>query len=185
MKNQIRNLLLLITMLGSANFAGAKEIDQTHLAESDAHPIFIRVHPFSLGFGVEYGVHDKLNVGVSGSFYNYHQDTNEKAQTGSIGVNTTWFSTSNISDSGYLKGILEYSDSSSKIKNKDNDEKRKVRETSISGSALVGYQWVYDSGIMLNTGIGMQVVKNTHNSDKKVKGSGVLPAGELAVGFRF
>lgn len=185
MKNQIKNLLLLIVMLSSANFVNAKEIDQTRLTETDSHPIFIRVHPFSLGFGVEYGVTEKVNVGVSGSFYNYHQDTSEKAQTGCIGVNTTWFSTSNISDSGYLKALAEYSDSSSKIKGEADDQKKKVRETSISGSALVGYQWVYESGIMLNTGIGMQVAKNTHNSDKKVKGYGVLPTGELALGFRF
>lgn len=186
MKNCIKYLSVIGPFIFtlSASRLSAQEAEQTYLKKTD-HPVFVKVHPFSLGFGVEYGVSEKINVGALGSFYNYNLDKNASASSSSIGFSSSWFATSNQSDSGYLKGVVEYTRYSAKTKDEDSGKESKIKNDSLSGSALIGYQWVYDSGIMLNTGIGMQVVKNTIDSDKKVRGTGILPAGEFAVGFRF
>ena len=186
MKNCIKKLSIFGPFLFTLSISNlsAQEAEQTYLKKSN-HPVFVKVHPFSLGFGVEYGVSEKLNVGALGSFYNYSLDKNASASSSSLGISSSWFATSNQSDSGYLKGIIEYTRYSAKSKDEDSGKESRIKNNSLSGSALIGYQWVYDSGIMLNTGIGMQIVKNTIDSDKKIKGTGILPAGEFAVGFRF
>jgi len=178
-------ILTAITLSLLTSSAMGKEADKTHLSKKESHPVFIKVHPFSLGFEGEYGVNEHFNVGTLGSFYNYNIDKTSEAQSASAGLSATYFTTSNISDSGYVKGLLEYTDYSFSVKEDESAKKEKIRQSTVSGTALVGYQWVYDSGIMLNSGIGMQVAQRTVDADGKSKGTGVLPAGELAVGFRF
>ena len=87
MKNCIKKLSIIGPVLFTLSTSGlsAKEAEQTYLKKSN-HPVFVKVHPFSLGFGVEYGVSEKLNVGALGSFYNYSLDKNASASSSSLGT---------------------------------------------------------------------------------------------------
>ena len=60
----------------------------------------------------------------------------------------------------------------------------------LSLGAEIGYQWVWDSGFVLDLGIGPQYYNFRYNGDDDLFadddiGGGVLPSATLAIGFAF
>ena len=62
----------------------------------------------------------------------------------------------------------------------------KANFVTVSGSAIIGYGWVFDSGLSLNLGLGIQYVyinSTIKSSDSTVAFNAVFPDGELSLGY--
>jgi hypothetical protein len=68
-------------------------------------------------------------------------------------------------------------------------EDNETKFTSIRIGAKGGYQWIWDSGFLLDLNLGFAYSKfNYDNSDStfsSLKASGVLPSGSIAIGYSF
>lgn len=57
--------------------------------------------------------------------------------------------------------------------------------STIGIGAEIGYQWVWDSGFVLDLGIGPQYTIYSGDGDSVFDGNGVLPSATLAIGYAF
>ena len=178
------NTIIIACIATASTLSFGKSIDRTKGETSLSHPVFIQVHPFSLGLGAEVGLNDHVRVGAEGSFYTGNfKSGDRKESAGRFGVSGSYYAKDVLSDSGYIKAIAGVN----RLSNEENKEKSTTTAYSIEG--IVGYQWVYESGITLNCGFGAayakQDEKSANESKEKEAFTGIVPAGELALGFNF
>lgn len=177
LKQMMTKTLGLVFCFGCMS-AEAKNINLT------SNPVGLLINQANLG--VDYGINNKISLGVHGAFiFGFKADEPKgiKASGMEVGLRAHYHASS-FEEDGYY-GTVGASLSSVELSNSLGEKEDLI---AYHPRLLGGYQWVWDSGANLKLGAGFVQAHNSktkafNRSPVEIKRSVTLPAVELEFGF--
>ena len=159
----------------------------------------IRVNPFALLWGSDLVSYERaitdnssgiVGIGIGG----YNMGTAKYSNTGAELQYRYYFD--EVLNGWYAGGLAAYTSGKVTIDDtpiitgsKVTFAESETTFTSLRLGAKGGYQWIWNSGFLLDVNLGMAYTKfdyaDSDGTFASLKGSGVLPSGSIAIGYSF
>ncbi|HEY1115875.1 MAG TPA: DUF3575 domain-containing protein [Chitinophagaceae bacterium] len=154
----------------------------------------IKVNPLGLIFGsanvgFERAINEKSSFVIAPQFGGFKLGGMKYSSFGAGAQYRMYFSKTKTAPEGFY-GAPGLSFVSGKVKYDDGmNEKEEIKFSSFGGGVMVGHQWIYNSGFVLDLGAGVNYQKFNYkdNEDNSfaLKASGMLPALSFSIGYNF
>lgn len=182
----MRKVLFAAMMFFGAMTANAQE-------EGNGQNV-IKVNPLGLLFGsanvgYERALNEKSSFMIAPQFGGFKLGGVEYSSFGAGAQYRMYFSKTKVAPEGfYAAPALTFT--SGKVKWDDGfDSKEETKFSSFGGGALVGHQWIYNSGFVMDLGAGVMYQKFNYKDNEdnsfNLKASGMLPALSFSIGYNF
>jgi Protein of unknown function (DUF3575) len=152
----------------------------------------IKVNPLGLLFGqasigYERAINEKSSFVIAPTFGGFKLGGFSYSQFGLGGEYRFYLSKTKTAPEGIYVGP-GVGFNSGKVK--ESQTSTKVNFTSFYGKAIIGNQWIFNSGFVIDLNVGLQYSSFSYKDNSSsvfngLKGSGVLPALAFAIGYAF
>ena len=163
-------------------------------AQSDVQPNVIKLNPLgavigSVNIGFEHALNDQSSVVILPSF-GMIKSSGFKYTTYGIGAEYRFYFKETAPKGTYVAPGVSAQFGTAKIEDSNGGDNSKTNISGFSAKAIIGHQWIWNSGFVLDLNGGIQYV-NFNFKDKsgdfagKNALSGVLPALSVSFGYNF
>lgn len=177
-------------LLASFLFLGAMSVK----AQDEVGQNVVKVNPLGLLFGsanigYERALNSKSSFVIAPQFGGFKFGGMKYSSFGAGAQYRLYLSKSKSAPEGFY-GAPGLSFVSGKVKWDFDGEKEESKFSSFGGGVMVGHQWIYNSGFVLDLGGGFNYQKfnykdDADNSGISFKGGGILPALSFSIGYNF
>jgi hypothetical protein len=153
----------------------------------------IKVNPLGLLFGsanvgYERALNEKSSFVIAPQFGGFKLGGVKYSSFGAGAQYRFYFSKTKTAPEGFY-AAPQISFVSGKVKFEGFDSEEETKFSSFGGGAMVGNQWIFNSGFVIDLGAGVMYQKFNYkdNEDNSFafKGSGMLPALSFSLGYNF
>ena len=163
-------------------------------SQSEVKPNVIKVNPLGALFGsanvaYEKALNEKSSFVIAPSFGTF-KSGGFKYTTYGLGAEYRFYFTGTAPKGTYVAPGIGVNFGTAKFTNSDGGTDSKTNITGISGKAVIGHQWIWSSGFVLDLNGGIQYTSlkfkdKTGDFAGAVAFSGILPALGLSLGYNF
>lgn len=170
-------------------------ISTSVFAQSGVQPNVVKVNPLgalfgSANLGYERALNEKTSVLIAPSF-GILKSGGFKYTTYGLGLEYRLYFTGSAPKGTYVAPGAAFAFGTAKIEDSfDGSNDQKTNITNFSGKAVIGHQWIWSSGFVLDLNGGIQYTSykfkdNSGFFDGADAFSGILPALGLSLGYNF
>lgn len=163
-------------------------------AQSEVKPNVIKLNPLgalfgSANLGFEHALNENSSVVILPSF-GMLKSSGFKYTTYGIGAEYRFYFKETAPKGTYVAPGASAQFGTAKVENSDGGEDSKTSISGISAKAVIGHQWIWSSGFVLDLNGGVQYVNfNFKDKTGDFAGqnalSGILPALNFSIGYNF
>lgn len=163
-------------------------------AQSDVQPNVIKINPLgaffgSANLGFEHALNEQSSVVILPSF-GMLKSAGFKYTTYGIGAEYRFYFTGSAPRGTYVAPGANAVFGTAKIENSDGSDNSKTNITGFLAKAVIGHQWIWNSGFVLDLNGGVQYLdlkfKDKTGDFANVNAfSGILPTLNVSIGYNF
>lgn len=184
------NMFMKKLLFASALFLGALTVNAQEAQKANV----IKVNPLGLLFGsanvgYERALNEKSSFMIAPQFGGFKLGGFKYSSFGGSAQYRFYFSDAKSAPEGfYAAPGLNFTSGKATIDD-GMGEKDETKFTSFGGSAMVGNQWIFNSGFVIDLGGGVQYSKFNYKDEEgsfsTLKASGIFPALSFSIGYNF